>query len=71
MKAPLQPSRLRAGLAALAQERGSQAAEYAMIGGVGAAACGTLIALLKDKAMLGRVVEAVFSGLARVAGSWF
>lgn len=52
-------------------ERGSQTAEYAMLGGVGAAACGTLIALLKNRSTLGRLVEAVFEGLASFVGSWF
>ena len=58
-------------LTLLRQERGSQTAEYAMIGGVGAAACGTLIALLRNREFLGRLVEAVFDGLATFARSWF
>ena len=54
-----------------AEERGSQTAEYAMLGGVGAAACGTLIALMKNRTTLGRLVEAVFQGLASFVGTWF
>lgn len=71
MRHPVNRSRSRARVAALAEERGSQTAEYAMLGGVGAAACGALIALLKNKDTLGTLVEAVFNGLARFVGSWF
>ena len=61
----------RALLALQEEERGSQTAEYAMLGGVGAAACGTLIALVKNKALLGGLVEAVFGGLIRAVSGWF
>jgi Flp pilus assembly pilin Flp len=53
------------------EELGAQAAEYAMLGGVSAAACGTLVALLKNKAVLARFFEAVLQGLANVVGGWF
>jgi len=62
---------LRDRMSRLRQERGSQTAEYAMIGGVGAAACGTLIALLRNREFLGGLVDAVFDGLASFARSWF
>lgn len=52
------------------EERGSQAAEYAMLGGVSAAACGALVALLKNKSTLARLGEVVFSGLIRLVGQW-
>jgi len=57
--------------ARLNQEAGAQAAEYAMLGGVGAAACGALIAIVRDKHTLTRLAEAVFDGLAKMVGSWF
>lgn len=71
MHVPVNAPRRGARLAALAEERGSQTAEYAMLGGVGAAACGALIALLKNKETLGTLVDAVINGLARFVGSWF
>lgn len=52
-------------------EEGSQTVEYAMLGGVGAAACGALIALLKNKELLGRVIETVVSVLTKAIKSWF
>lgn len=52
-------------------ESGAQAAEYAMLGGVSAAACGALIALLKNKEFLQRVLAAVVAGLTKVIKSWF
>lgn len=52
-------------------ERGAQAAEYAMLGGVSAAACGALVAILKNPSTLERVVDAVIGGLTRLVGSWF
>jgi Flp pilus assembly pilin Flp len=52
-------------------ETGAQAAEYAMLGGVSAAACGGLIALLKNREFLQRVLEAVISALTKVIRSWF
>lgn len=56
---------------ALADEQGAQAAEYAMLGGVSAAACGALIAILKNPSTLERVVDAVVGALTRLVGSWF
>lgn len=55
----------------IAEEDGAQAAEYAMLGGVSAAACAALVAILKNPDTLGRVVEAVVGALSRVIGSWF
>lgn len=52
------------------EERGAQAAEYAMLGGVSAAACGALVALLKNKSTLSRLGEVVFNGLVRLVGQW-
>ena len=52
-------------------ETGAQAAEYAMLGGVSAAACSALIALFKNKETVGRVVDAVLGALAQVIGGWF
>jgi len=52
-------------------DAGSQAAEYAMLGGVSAAACGGLITLLKNKDFLERVMEAVVSVLTKVVKGWF
>lgn len=52
-------------------DTGAQAAEYAMLGGVSAAACGALIMILKDPSTLERVVGAVVGLLSRAIGSWF
>jgi Flp pilus assembly pilin Flp len=52
-------------------EAGAQAAEYAMLGGVSAAACGTLIWWFKQPATLERVVTGIIDGLSRVIGGWF
>ena len=57
--------------AGLADERGAQAAEYAMLGGVSAAACGGLIAILSNTNILEKLVKAVVSSLVNVVGSWF
>lgn len=51
-------------------ERGAQAAEYAMLGGVSAAACGALITLLKNPKTLGRVVDSVVSILTGIVKTW-
>jgi Flp pilus assembly pilin Flp len=55
----------------LGEEHGAQAAEYAMLGGVSAAACGALITLLKQPKTMETVVSAVLSGLARAVRAWF
>ncbi len=52
-------------------ERGSQAAEYAMVGGVGAAACAGLIAILKNGDLLKRLVEALVNALISFISAWF
>lgn len=52
-------------------ERGAQAAEYAMLGGVSAAACSALVALLKNKSTLETVVDSVVSTLGNVIEGWF
>jgi len=52
-------------------EAGAQAAEYAMLGGVSAAACGALVALFRNEDVLQRVVDAVITALTRVIRAWF
>jgi Flp pilus assembly pilin Flp len=52
-------------------ERGAQAAEYAMLGGVSAAACTGLVAILKNKATLRTLVESILATLAKVIEGWF
>ncbi|HVL99928.1 MAG TPA: hypothetical protein VM324_11615 [Egibacteraceae bacterium] len=52
-------------------EAGAQAAEYAMLGGVGAATCGTLVILMKDKGTLETLVKGLFKGLAELVTKWF
>ena len=52
-------------------ERGAQAAEYAMLGGVSAAACTGLVAILKNRETLGTLVEAVITTLGNVIEGWF
>jgi hypothetical protein len=52
-------------------ERGAQAAEYAMHGGVSAAACSGLVAILKNKVTLGALVDAVIGTLSKVIVGWF
>ncbi|MBW3604314.1 MAG: hypothetical protein KY460_05250, partial [Actinobacteria bacterium] len=47
-------------------ERGAQAAEYAMLGGVSAAACTGLVAILKNKETLRTLVDAVVGTLGKV-----
>lgn len=51
-------------------ESGAQAAEYAMLGGVSAAACGALVALLRNPEILRTVVDAVISFITSSVGSW-
>ena len=51
-------------------ERGAQAAEYAMLGGVSAAACGTLVVVLNNEGRLGGFVDTILSWLGGVVGSW-
>lgn len=52
-------------------ERGAQAAEYAMLGGVSAAACSALVALFKNKETLRTLVDAVVGTLGSVIEGWF
>jgi Flp pilus assembly pilin Flp len=52
-------------------ERGAQAAEYAMLGGVSAAACSGLVAILKNKDTLKTLVESVVGALGKVVKGWF
>lgn len=51
-------------------EDGAQAAEYAMLGGVSAAACGALVVILKRTSTLETVVKAVVKTLTKAVGSW-
>lgn len=56
----------------LRPDEGAQTAEYAMLGGVGAAACGALIIILReDDGPLQQVLEAVVGGLLRAIRSWW
>ena len=52
-------------------ERGAQVAEYAMLGGVSAAACSGLVAILKNKETLKTLVESVISTVGKVVEGWF
>ena len=52
-------------------EEGAQAAEYAMLGGVSAAACGGLIALLNNTDILQRIFSGVVNALLKKIGGWF
>jgi len=52
-------------------EAGSQVAEYALIGGVGAAACGGIVKVLKETGLLQDLLSAVVSTLTRTLRSWF
>ena len=52
-------------------ERGAQAAEYAMLGGVSAAACTGLVAILKNRETLRTLVEAIITTLGNVIEGWF
>lgn len=53
------------------EESGAQAAEYAMLGGVSAAACGGLIEILTEPDVLRIIVEAVLEALSDAVGGWF
>lgn len=52
-------------------ERGAQAAEYAMLGGVSAAACTGLVAILKNRSTLKALVDTVLEALGKVVSGWF
>lgn len=52
-------------------ERGAQAAEYAMLGGVSAAACTGLVALFRNRETLRALVDAVVGTLSSVIEGWF
>ncbi len=52
-------------------ETGAQAAEYAMLGGVSAAACSGLVMLLRNPDTLSTIVDAVVGSIGGVVGSWF
>jgi len=52
-------------------EAGSQVAEYALIGGVGATACAVLVKLLQDTDLLRTLLSAVVNALVRAVRSWF
>jgi Flp pilus assembly pilin Flp len=52
-------------------QRGAQAAEYAMLGGVSAAACTGLVAILKNRETLGTLVESIITTLGNVVEGWF
>lgn len=52
-------------------DQGAQAAEYAMLGGVSAAACGGLVAILSNTQILEKLVKAVVDTLVSAVGRWF
>jgi hypothetical protein len=52
---------LEARVAGPGDERGSQTVEYAMLGGVSAAACAALAAGVKDPSFIKRVLEVVLT----------
>lgn len=52
-------------------ERGAQAAEYAMLGGVSAAACSGLVAILKNRETMRSLVESIVTTLGKVIEGWF
>jgi hypothetical protein len=52
-------------------EAGAQVAEYAMLGGVSAAACGGLVALFKNGHFLEQVVATVVRALTNTIKTWF
>jgi Flp pilus assembly pilin Flp len=52
-------------------ERGAQAAEYAMLGGVSAAACSGLVAILKNRETLKTLVDTILQTLGNVIEGWF
>jgi hypothetical protein len=52
-------------------ERGAQAAEYAMLGGVSAAACGCLIVVLnQSEGRLGGFLDTVLGVIGRLVRGW-
>lgn len=69
--AVLDGAQRRLGRLGAQDESGAQAAEYAMLGGVSAAACTALIAILKNKSWTERVIEAVVAALIKAIKSWF
>lgn len=71
-------ARAEAGLARRARvlredgERGAQAVEYAMLGGVSAAACTVVITVINNNQdFISQLLGIVFGGLGRVARRWF
>lgn len=52
-------------------EHGAQVAEYAMLGGVSAAACTGLVTIFKNKETLKTLVDAVVGTLGNVIEGWF
>ena len=55
----------------LRDDNGAQAAEYAMLGGVSAAVCGALVALLRNGDLLKAITEAVVQAFTKAIKSWF
>lgn len=52
-------------------ERGAQAAEYAMLGGVSAAACGGLVWLFRDDGILRPLVDGILKTMLERVQNWF
>jgi Flp pilus assembly pilin Flp len=71
-------ARAESGLARRAQalredgERGAQAVEYAMLGGLSAAACTVVINVINNNQdFFSDLLSIIFGGLGRVARRWF
>lgn len=54
-----------------ADETGAQAAEYAMLGGVSAAACGGLVLVFQTSDILSSLVDTVIGTLGNLLTGWF
>jgi hypothetical protein len=57
-------------VAGLRDDRGSQTAEYVMLGGVSAAACGGLVTILRNPEVMRRIVDAVVTLLTKLISAW-
>jgi Flp pilus assembly pilin Flp len=55
----------------LHDETGAQAAEYAMLGGVSAAACGGLVVVFNTSDLIPALASTVMDILSTFMGSWF
>lgn len=53
-----------------ADETGAQAAEYAMVGGVGACICALLVEIVSG-GFVGNIIDSLGEGIQRVLTGWF